>query len=137
MKRPPAAQACSVANWRERFRCSGPIANRRRYAASATIFGFVSDAKQAKRFFVLGIVQGVGFRFYVQRIAERLHLSGYTRNLRDGRVEVYAIGTPDPLTKLRSALERGPSGASVSEVVEESARIDPQYAKGFVIAYED
>ena len=97
----------------------------------------MSDAKQARRYFVSGIVQGVGFRFFVQRIAERLQLSGYTRNLRDGRVEVYATGTAQELAKLRAALERGPSGASVSEVSEEPARIEPRYAKGFVIAYED
>jgi acylphosphatase len=97
----------------------------------------VSDAKQPRRYLVSGIVQGVGFRFFVQHIAERLRLSGYTRNLRDGRVEVYALGTQDQLTKLRAALERGPSGASVSEVAEEPATMEPQYAKGFVIAYED
>lgn len=97
----------------------------------------MSVAKQARRYFVDGIVQGVGFRFFAQRMAERLHLSGYTRNLRDGRVEVYAIGGADELGKLRAALERGPSGASVSEVAEEPAAIDPRYTKGFVITYED
>jgi acylphosphatase len=103
---------------------------------SATIFGFVSDAKQAKRYFVSGIVQGVGFRFFAQRIAERLQVNGYTRNLRDGRVEVYAIGATNELGKLRAALERGPSGASVSEVVEELATVDLRYSNGFVINFE-
>jgi acylphosphatase len=93
----------------------------------------VTDAKQAKRFFVSGIVQGVGFRYFAQDAAERLHLSGYVRNLRDARVEVYAIGTPDQLAKLRAALERGPRFASVSEVQEEPAAVDPQYAKEFSI----
>jgi acylphosphatase len=97
----------------------------------------VSDAKEARRYFISGIVQGVGFRYFVVDIAERLHLSGYTRNLRDGRVEVYAIGTPEQLARLRIALERGPRGASVSEAREERATMDPQYARGFVIAYED
>ena len=80
-------------------------------------------------------MQGVGFRFFTERAAERLPVSGYTRNLPDGRVEVYAIGTPDQLAKLRSALERGPWGASVSEVEEETAAIEPQYEHGFVITY--
>ena len=97
----------------------------------------MTDANQARRYFVSGIVQGVGFRYFVQSIAERLGLNGYTRNLRDGRVEVYAIGTPEQLGKLRTALERGPAGASVSEVAEEPATIDPQYADGFVITYRD
>ena len=104
---------------------------------SVTIFGFVSDAQQARRYFVSGIVQGVGFRFFAQRIADRLQLAGYTRNLRDGRVEVYAIGLANELDKLRSALERGPSGASVSDVAEEPAALDPRYTKGLVITYED
>jgi acylphosphatase len=95
----------------------------------------VSEPKQARRYFVSGIVQGVGFRYFTQNAAERLHLSGYTKNLPDGRVEVYAIGTPVQLAKLRSALERGPWGASVSEVREEQAAIDPNYANGFVITY--
>jgi acylphosphatase len=102
---------------------------------SATIYRFVSEPKQARRYFVSGIVQGVGFRYFAQHAAERLHLSGYTKNLSDGRVEVYAIGAAEHLAKLRSALERGPWGASVSEVKEEGAAIDSNYANGFVITY--
>ena len=81
------------------------------------------------------MVQGVGFRYFTQHAAQRLHLSGYTKNLPDGRVEAYAIGAPEELTKLRSALERGPWGASVSEVKEEPTAIDPNYEHGFVITY--
>jgi acylphosphatase len=76
----------------------------------------------------------VGFRYFTQGLAERLHLSGYVRNLPDARVEVYAIGTLEQLAKLRTALERGPRFASVSEVQEQPAAIDPQYAAEFVIA---
>lgn len=100
---------------------------------SATIYRFVSEPKQAKRYFVSGSVQGVGYRYFTQHAAEHLHMSGYTRNLPDGRVEVYAIGTPEQFTKLRAALERGPWGARVSEVVEEPAAMEANYAKGFVI----
>jgi len=102
---------------------------------SVTISGFVTDAKQAKRFFVAGSVQGVGFRYYTQGIAERLRLSGYVRNLEDGRVEAYAVGTPEQLAELRSALQRGPRFASVSEVNEEPAAADPQYANEFIITH--
>jgi acylphosphatase len=97
----------------------------------------VSDARQAKRHLISGIVQGVGFRYFVRDVAGRLNVSGYTRNLRDGRVEVYAVGTSEQLARLRSALERGPRGASVGEVTEESASIEPQYANGFIITYDD
>jgi acylphosphatase len=96
----------------------------------------VSDAKQAKRFFVSGFVQGVGYRYFAQDAAERLHLPGYVRNLRDSRVEAYAIGTPGKLAEFRAALERGPWSARVTEVTEETAEIDPQFAKEFVIAYD-
>lgn len=82
-------------------------------------------------------MQGVGFRFFVQGLAERLRIAGYTRNLRDGRVEVYAIGTADQLAKLRKALERGPSGASVSGVTETPAAVEPKYGNEFVITYEE
>lgn len=102
---------------------------------SATIYRFVTDDKQAKRYFVSGNVQGVGFRYFTLRAAERLQVNGYARNLPDGRVEAYAIGTLDQLAKLRSILERGPWGAKVSEVKEEPAAIDSNYDDGFVINY--
>src|SRR5882672_2978889 len=97
---------------------------------SATIYRFVTEHKQAKRYFVSGNVQGVGFRYFTLRAAERLQVNGYARNLPDGRVEAYAIGTPDQLAKLRSILERGPWGATVSEVREEQAAVDSNYDDG-------
>ena len=108
-----------------------PDGNERR--VSATIHGFVSEEKQAKRYYVSGTVQGVGYRFFVQRVAENLRLSGYVRNLFDGRVEVFAIGTAAQLATLRKELKRGPRLSSVSEVWEELVDADPQYANGFVI----
>ena len=107
----------------------------RRGSLSATIYRFVSEHKQARRYFVSGIVQGVGFRYFSQRAAERASLTGYARNLPDGRVEVYVIGAPGQFAMLRAALERGPWGASVSEVREEDAAVDSNYAYGFVITY--
>jgi acylphosphatase len=102
---------------------------------SVTIYRFVSEHKQARRFFVSGTVQGVGFRYFTQHVAQRLHLTGYAKNLPDGRVEVYALGAADDLAKLRSALERGPMGAGITEVAEEHAAIDTNYEFGFVINY--
>jgi acylphosphatase len=90
----------------------------------------------ARRYFVSGIVQGVGFRYFTQDEAERLHLSGYVRNLRDGRVEVYAIGASENLARLRIILERGPRGAMVQHVVEESAELDSKFAEEFSITYD-
>jgi acylphosphatase len=93
----------------------------------------VSDAKQARRYFVSGIVQGVGFRFFAQRAAEKLHVSGYARNLRDGRVEVFTVGSPAQLAEMKAALARGPRFSTVSGVREEAAQPDPHYENHFVI----
>ena len=90
----------------------------------------------ARRFFVTGTVQGVGFRYYTQDEAERLQLTGFVRNLRDGRVEVYAIGLEESLAQLRTLIARGPRGAMVRNVVEEPAAVDPQFAKEFSITYD-
>ena len=92
----------------------------------------MANAKKAARFFISGFVQGVGFRFFTQAEAARLSLSGYVRNLRDGRVEVYAIGTPAQLAKFRARLEDGPMLSKVSSVTEEPANIDPQFANDFI-----
>jgi acylphosphatase len=76
---------------------------------------------QAKRFYVSGRVQGVGFRFFTERIAESLGVSGYVRNLLDGRVEVYAMGSAEQMDALRDALRRGPRMAAVHRVDEHDA----------------
>ena len=79
------------------------------------------------------MVQGVGFRYFAQDAAEELRISGYVRNLRDGRVEVFAMGTPQQHARLRAALERGPRFSSVSEVQEEDSLPESEYAGGFLI----
>jgi acylphosphatase len=96
----------------------------------------VRDEPRTKRYYVSGIVQGVGYRYFAQRMAVRLGISGYTRNLNDGRVEVYAIGPAESLAALRAALERGPQSASVSKVIEEEAEIDGRFGDEFSIEYD-
>jgi acylphosphatase len=92
--------------------------------------------KTAKRYFVSGMVQGVGYRYFARTVARRLGLSGYVRNLRDGRVEVYAIGAPDNLEVLRKELERGPQASRVSSVDAEDAGVESQYGGDFSIEYD-
>jgi len=65
---------------------------------------------------VHGLVQGVGFRWFVQQTAMRLDLVGWTANLPDGSVEVVAEGLPDDVDALVDALHAGPPGALVSRV---------------------
>ncbi|HSC44744.1 MAG TPA: acylphosphatase [Candidatus Acidoferrum sp.] len=96
----------------------------------------MTTVSSARRYFVSGIVQGVGFRYFTQDEADRLRLCGYVRNLRDGRVEVYAIGPPANLDRLRALLERGPRGAMVQNVAEQAAEIDTKFASEFSITYD-
>ena len=77
----------------------------------------------ARRYFISGRVQGVGFRYFVQKHADRLALSGYTRNLDDGRVEVYAIGPESKLSELAGYLRQGPRWSDVRGVEEQEAPV--------------
>ncbi len=61
-------------------------------------------------------MQGVGFRYFVQRSAAELGIAGYTRNLDDGSVEVYAIGNAESLSTLEGLLWKGPRFAEVRGV---------------------
>jgi acylphosphatase len=70
----------------------------------------------AQRFLVRGRVQGVGFRWFVERQAARLGLRGFARNLDDGSVEVVAAGAADAIALLEQALVRGPTMARVAHV---------------------
>jgi len=69
-------------------------------------------------FLIQGRVQGVGFRWFVQREATELALRGWVRNTEDGDVEVVAAGEPVDLDELRLSLRRGPRGARVDRLVE-------------------
>jgi len=91
----------------------------------------------AKRFYVFGRVQGVGFRFFVEGRAARLGVGGYVKNRFDGAVEVYAIGSAEQLDVLRDALQRGPRTAAVDRVEEHDEEILPKYANGFYIEHDD
>jgi acylphosphatase len=91
----------------------------------------------AKRFYVSGAVQGVGFRFFAEDVAARLGVAGYVRNLFDGRVEVYAIGDAAQLGALKNELLRGPRMADVDQVTENDAEIMREYLNGFTIERDD
>lgn len=80
-----------------------------------------SDDPIAKRFVVRGRVQGVGFRWFVEREAHMLGVAGWVRNNHDGSVEVLAMGTRDQLTGLRTCLRQGPRAARVDDVEESEA----------------
>jgi acylphosphatase len=65
---------------------------------------------------ISGAVQGVGFRFFAQRAAQRYSLTGYVMNLQDGRVKVSAEGTQEALSLLVEELKKGTSLSWIEEV---------------------
>jgi acylphosphatase len=83
----------------------------------------------AKKFVVSGRVQGVGFRFFVERWAGQLGICGYAKNLWDGTVEVYAIGDAASLEQLKLQLAEGPGAARVSGVSESDETVDKRYLR--------
>lgn len=85
----------------------------------------VEKAVEARRFLVRGRVQGVGFRWFVEREAHILGIAGWVRNNSDSSVEVLAMGTRDQLAGLRSRLREGPRAARVDDVEESEARPVP------------
>lgn len=85
----------------------------------------------ARRWLVHGRVQGVGYRYFVERAARQLGLTGYARNLDDGRVEVYAAGPPDKIAQLAGLLRVGPRWADVRGVAEQEAGLEDR--SGFEI----
>ncbi len=65
---------------------------------------------------VSGVVQGVNFRWFVQRVAQNLGLKGYVKNLYDGSVEAYAEGEEDALNAFYKEVKIGPRSAHVAGV---------------------
>jgi len=82
----------------------------------------------AVRLRIEGIVQGVGYRYALQREAERLGLAGWVRNRRDGSVESVAQGSAEALDALAAWARRGPAAARVSGV---TANTLPEEQGGF------
>ena len=66
--------------------------------------------------YIYGLVQGVGFRYFVLWKARQYGLTGFVRNLSDGSVEVVAEGDEDALKMLLDDLKHGPPAASVTDV---------------------
>jgi acylphosphatase len=80
-------------------------------------------SKTARRWIVRGRVQGVGYRYFAQKAALALGLTGYVRNLDDGNVEVYAVGPESALSDLASRLHAGPRYSDVRGVEEQQASV--------------
>lgn len=71
------------------------------------------------KYIISGLVQGVGYRYFVQVNARKLGLDGYAKNLYDGTVEVVAIVTKEKALELEKILKEGPSRAIVNNLTRE------------------
>lgn len=73
-------------------------------------------AQAARRYLISGMVQGVGYRAFAERSARRMGVTGWAKNLDDGRVEVHANGTAGQLDDFEAQLRQGPRWAQVHAV---------------------
>ena len=89
--------------------------------------------KRCRYCVVAGRVQGVFYRASTQRIASEIGLSGWVRNLPDGRVEVYACGDGAQLDALCAWLREGPPHAVVSDVQCREVETDVEVGSDFVV----
>ena len=84
--------------------------------------------KVARHYLISGEVQGVGFRYFAQRVAARHQVVGYVRNLEDGRVEALAEGSPEGIEGFKHDLAAGPGYARVEQVEEISVEPTGRYS---------
>jgi len=92
-----------------------------------------TPATLARHFWIRGRVQGVGYRAFAVRAAGEAGVTGYARNLPDGRVDVYAVGSATQLDQLAGLLHRGPRWAEVRGIEQREAAV-VKY-EGFQIKY--
>lgn len=85
-------------------------------------------------YIVKGRVQGVAFRYYTQRTAYQLGITGTVKNLYNSDVEVYAQGDEDAVKKFEAFLNQGPISARIERVVREEFENDHDFP-GFNIVY--
>ena len=87
--------------------------------------------KKSVRLYIEGTVQGVFFRRFVQENAEKLDVKGFTRNLDDGRIEVFLEGNIDEVRKMIDLCKKGPKHSQIRKVEEKIERF--QDLKNFKI----
>lgn len=69
-----------------------------------------------RHLFIHGHVQGVGYRFGLERQARRAGVTGWVRNRQDGTVEAVLQGSPEAVEAVTEWARRGPSGARVTDI---------------------
>lgn len=94
--------------------------------------GALSHMRIATRYLISGRVQGVGFRFFTQAIADREQIDGWVRNTPDGSVEVEAEGEARAMMRFEEAIRSGPMGARVDRI-EVTVTVPGANGTGFLI----
>jgi acylphosphatase len=87
-----------------------------------------------QKFIVIGLVQGVGFRYFTAHEGLKLGLTGYAKNLDNGDVEVVACGALDQIESLYAWLHQGSPSAQVSRVERFDIECAQSY-RGFSVQY--
>ncbi len=72
----------------------------------------------ARKFLISGVVQGVGYRFFAQRVAATYQIRGYIKNLSDGRVEAFVEGPAEKVEAFKHDLATGPEFSEVDRLEE-------------------
>jgi len=86
----------------------------------------------ARRLVISGRVQGVGFRWFTSEAAQREGVTGWVRNLPDGRVEVRVAGDPEHLALFLERMREGPPASRITEIEEKELTPVPVW-QGFEI----
>lgn len=81
------------------------------------------------RWLLSGRVQGVGFRHFTLRHAQRLGVGGWVKNLPDGKVEIRVVGSPSGVAELKDRVLEGPSAGRVDDLAEEVIEPDPGWSR--------
>ena len=82
--------------------------------------------KKSVRLYIKGIVQGIFFRSFIKTNAEKYNVKGFTRNLEDGRVEVFLEGNAPDVNKMIELCKQGPKHSQIKDV-----QIKPEKFQGF------
>ncbi len=88
----------------------------------------------AKQVFYAGHVQGVGFRYTVKQIARGFTITGWVRNLADGRVELQASGEPEELSAFLEAIAQSELRSHIKETTAHPLPAPPDF-RGFEIRH--
>lgn len=72
--------------------------------------------KKSVRLYIKGVVQSVFFRDYVKENADKLDVRGFTRNLEDGRIEIFAEGDSDAVNKMIELCKKGPKHSQIQDM---------------------